>query len=202
MWFAEADMNSPKSAEALASPAAVMITRGDFLQKCFKQPQSVVLAALNVMISIISHAPQFLLSSSSSASSHLQASAPPLLSLHVKTVTRLMTDGGGTGGGSLTHSSLMCAGHLISSQPLASVLGQKVISSVSAAMVSCVRRFLKHDPHGARDVLLPCLDLMQDKGGGGVCWTDGEWSRRLGIQVMMVLAAMLSYMLAYKAARM
>jgi hypothetical protein len=179
-------MLSSKAVQALESPAAAMVARGDLLSKCFKQPHSVVAAAINFMISVISHAPQFLLSSSSSGTS--QASPPPLLSLHVKTVTRLLADGGGSGGNSsLAHAALMCAGHLISSQPLAAALGSKVTSSVSAAMVACLRRLLKHDPHCARDVLLPCLDLIQEKGGGGACWTEGEWSRRLGVQVMLLL---------------
>jgi hypothetical protein len=172
-------MLSPQAAAALSSPAAAIITRGDLLQKCFKQPQSVMLAAVNLMISTISHAPQLLLSSSSST----PISTSPFLSLHVKTVTRLLADGAGGGGGSITHSSLMCAGHLISSQSLAVALGPKTIASVTAAMVACLRRLLKHDSQCVRDVLLPCLDLIQDQGGGAVCWTEGEWSRRLGVQV-------------------
>ena len=180
LWFAEADMLSPQAAAALSSPAAAIITRGDLLQKCFKQPQSVVLAAVNLMISAISHAPHLLLSSSSSGS---QIPTPPLLSLHVKTITRLLADGAGGGGGSITHASLMCAGHLISAQSLAAALGPKTIASVTAAMVACLRRLLKQDSQCARDVLLPCLDLIQERGGAAVCWTDGEWSRRLGVQV-------------------
>lgn len=172
-------MLSPQAAAALASPAAAIITRGDLLQKCFKQPQSVMLAAVNLMISAISHAPQLLLSSSSSGS---QISTPPLLSLHVKTITRLLADGAG-GGGGITHASLMCAGHLISAQSLSAALGPKTIASVTAAMVACLRRLLKQDSQCVRDVLLPCLDLIQERGGAAVCWTEGEWSRRLGVQV-------------------
>ncbi len=179
VWFAEADMSSPKAADALASPAAAVVARGDLLHKCFKQPHSVAAAAVNLMTSTISHAPQFLLASTSGSS---QASAPPLLSLHVKTVIRLLADGSS----SLAHAALTCAAHLISSQPLSAVLGQKVVASVTAAMVACLRRLLKHDPHCVHDVLLPCLDLLQENGGGGVCWTEGEWSRRLGVQVLLL----------------
>lgn len=170
---------------ALASPAASIIARGDLLQKCFKQPHSVTSAAVNLMISAISHAPEFLLSSSGGGGGSAQAPVPPLLALHSKTIIRLLADGGA--GGGTASASLMCGGHLICSQPLAAALGAKTIASVTAAMVACLRRLLKHDPQCARDVLLPCLSLIHENGGDSICWTEGEWSRRLGVQVTPVM---------------
>ena len=170
---------------ALASPAASIIARGDLLQKCFKQPHSVTSAAVSLMISAISHAPEFLLSSSSGGGGSAQAPVPALLALHSKTIIRLLADGGA--GGGTASASLMCAGHLICSQPLAAALGAKTIASVTAAMVACLRRLLKHDPQCARDVLLPCLSLIHENGGDSICWTEGEWSRRLGVQVTPVM---------------
>jgi hypothetical protein len=179
---------------ALASPAASIIARGDLLQKCFKQPHSVTSAAVSLMISAISHAPDFLLSSSGGGGGSAQAPVPPLLALHSKTIIRLLADGGAGGGtasssssSSSSSASLMCAGHLICSQPLAAALGAKTIASVTAAMVACLRRLLKHDPQCARDVLLPCLSLIHENGGDSICWTEGEWSRRLGVQVTPVM---------------
>ena len=181
MWFAEADVRSPQVVAALASPAAAMVARGDLLQKCFKQPHSIVSASVNLMMSAILNAPEFLIASGGGGGGGAEATVPPLLALHSKTITRLLADGAASGG--IAHSSLMCAGHLISSQPLAEVLGQKTIASVTSAMVACLRRLIKHDPQCVRDVLLPCLNTIHENGGGGICWTEGEWSRRLGVQV-------------------
>jgi hypothetical protein len=157
-----------------------MITRGDLLQKCFKQPHSVVSACINLMMNTISHAPEFLITSGGGGNA--PGALPPLLALHCKSLTRLLADGAGSGSGT-AHASLMCAAHLISSQPLAEVLGSKTISSVTAAMVACLRRLIKHDPQCLHAVLLPCLNVVHENGGASICWTEGEWSRRLGVQV-------------------
>jgi hypothetical protein len=170
-------MRSPQVLAALSSPAVAMVARGDLLQKCFKQPHSIVSASVNLMMSTISHAPEFLIASSSGGSAN--SSIPPLLALHCKTIMRLLADAAG----GVAHASLMCAGLLISFHPLPDVLGPKTIASVTAAMVACLRRLIKLDPQCVRDVLLPCLNVIHENGGGGVCWTEGEWSRRLGVQV-------------------
>jgi hypothetical protein len=182
LWFAEADLHNPHAVAALSSPGAALISRGDLLQKCFSQPQAIAAAAVNLMSSTIVHAPHFLLSSSSSNS---LAPVTPLLSMHIKSINRLLSETGPGGCcGNLSLPLLMCAGHLISSMPLVTAMGPKVTASVTAGMVAFVRKAIRHDPQSMRDALLPCLDMMRERGACGVCWTEGEWNRRLGVQVI------------------